>query len=138
LKRKKVNSTTEIDINAPDATQYIYMIPSGLEAEDNKYYEYMIVETLFVDNDGIETTMRTIEKVGSWEVNLKEYAKTEEVNTALDKKVDKIKGHVLISQADLDRLAHVQPYAEPNFIKVVNNKEFTVTSTGELNIAVIP
>jgi hypothetical protein len=44
LKRKKVGSKEEIDLAAADADQYIYMIPTGIEDEDNKYDEYMVIE----------------------------------------------------------------------------------------------
>lgn len=64
LKRKIVDSKEEIDINANDAMQYIYMIPSGLTASDNKYYEYIVLE---------ENGVRYIEQVGNWEVDLKDY-----------------------------------------------------------------
>lgn len=62
LKRKVANTVEDIDLDAIDAEQYIYMVPTGLQAEDDKYDEYMVI-------DGIP------EKVGSWEVNLEEYAK---------------------------------------------------------------
>ena len=44
LKRVIVNSIEDIDKNAPDAQQYIYLIASGLKNEDNKYYEYLVIE----------------------------------------------------------------------------------------------
>ena len=62
LKRKVANTVEDIDLDAIDAEQYIYMVPTGLQAEDDKYDEYMVI-------DGVP------EKVGSWEVNLEEYAK---------------------------------------------------------------
>lgn len=62
LKRKIANTVEDIDLDAIDAEQYIYMVPTGLQAEDDKYDEYMVI-------DGVP------EKVGSWEVNLEEYAK---------------------------------------------------------------
>jgi hypothetical protein len=134
LKRKKISSLEEIVLDAVDADSYIYMLPSKLEGQDNKYDEYIVIITETKDDNGATILLKEIEKVGTWEVDLSEYAKVEE----LEKKVDKIEGYVLISQKDLDRLADVKPFAEPNFIKVVNNKEFTVTSAGELNIEVIP
>lgn len=64
LKRKIVDTKEEINIDAEDAMQYIYMIPSGLTASDNKYYEYIVLE---------ENGVRYIEQVGNWEVDLKDY-----------------------------------------------------------------
>ena len=75
MKRIIVDSIDDIDVNKEDAERYIYMAPSGLQDDDNKYYEYVVI-------DGI------IEPVGSWEVDLSAYAKTADVNEALKKKVD--------------------------------------------------
>lgn len=97
LKRKEVASIEEIDVEAADATTYIYMVPSGLNDDDNKYYEYMVIETEIVDEENISTSIRKIEQVGSWEVNLSDYAKKTELTTVkndlieeLKKKVDKV------------------------------------------------
>ena len=43
LERKKVNSIDEIDPLAPDADQYIYIVPSG-DNEGNKYEEYIVID----------------------------------------------------------------------------------------------
>ena len=75
MKRVIVDSIDDIDVNKEDAERYIYMAPSGLQDDDNKYYEYVVI-------DGV------IEPVGSWEVDLSAYAKTVDVNEALKKKVD--------------------------------------------------
>ena len=75
MKRVIVDSIDDIDVNKEDAERYIYMAPSGLQDDDNKYYEYVVI-------DGV------IEPVGSWEVDLSAYAKTADVNEALKKKVD--------------------------------------------------
>lgn len=77
MKRIIVDSIDDIDVNKEDAERYIYMAPSGLQDDDNKYYEYVVI-------DGV------IEPVGSWEVDLSAYAKTADVNEALKKKVDVI------------------------------------------------
>lgn len=75
LKRVIKNKVEDIDVNALDAERYIYMVPSGLLEDDNKYYEYVVI-------DG------KVEQVGSWEVDLSAYAKTQDVNNALANKVD--------------------------------------------------
>lgn len=89
LKRKIVDSVEDIDITADDAMQYIYMVPSGLQASDNKYYEYIVLE----DNGN-----KYVEQVGSWEVDLtayltkaaaeETYAKKNDVETTYAKKTD--------------------------------------------------
>lgn len=72
LKRKVVANLAEVEsyLNQSDALHYIYMVPTDFAAVavDDKYDEYIIVE---IDGE------RTIEKVGSWEVDLTDYAKKE-------------------------------------------------------------
>ena len=63
--------------------QYIFMVPTGLEEDSNRYDEYMVVSV--TDTEGIE--MRLVERVGSWEVDLSEYATKKEVQD-LSKIVD--------------------------------------------------
>lgn len=68
LKRKIFDSLelaqAYVDVN-DDADQYIYMVPSGLTADANKYYEYLVVEG-------------KLEQVGNWEVNLDDYVTEDE------------------------------------------------------------
>lgn len=49
----------------------IYMVPSGLLEDANKYYEWILINGVF-------------EKVGSWEVNLDDYALKTEVSDLAD------------------------------------------------------
>lgn len=123
LQRKIVNSTDDIDASAEDAHLYIYMVPTGLQYEDDKYDEYVII-------DGF------LEKVGSWEVDLTNYATKDEIiigsvsddftidtennkqlilnNLSIDKitglqdllnnKVDAIENYTLLSPADKAKL----------------------------------
>lgn len=74
LRRIIVDSIDNIDVNAEDAHLYIYMVPTGLQYEDDKYDEYVVI-------DGV------IEKVGSWEVDLSDYATKDEVSD-VDTKVN--------------------------------------------------
>lgn len=121
LKRKEVESTDDIDVTAENATQYIYMVPSGLSDDDNKYYEYIVVEVDIIDEEtGEVTKAKKIEKVGSWEVNLSEYAKKTEVNNALNFKVDKVDGSFLMTQAQADKLEGIQAGAQVNKIESVD------------------
>ena len=93
LKRKKVSSKEEIDLAAADADQYIYMIPTGFEGEDNKYDEYIVIETKVIDDEGIETVIKAIERVGTWEVDLSEYDKKDDVD-AIGGKLDSLNNTV--------------------------------------------
>lgn len=62
--------TSLIDVNSADALNTIYMVPTGLSNDSDKYNEYIVLE----DKDG----NRFIEPVGSWEVNLSNYVTKEE------------------------------------------------------------
>ena len=91
LKRKIVNSLDEVEayLNEDDALHYIYMVPTDFAsvAVDDKYDEYIIIES----NEGT----RTIEKVGSWEVDLSGYVKTETLdNYALKTEVTNLSNTV--------------------------------------------
>lgn len=88
LKRIIVNSKDDIDVNAEDADLFIYMVPTGLQVDDDKYDEYVVI-------DGI------IEKVGSWEVDLSNYATKTELSN-VDTKVNTLSGVVTDNKEDLD------------------------------------
>ena len=61
------------------ADQYIYMIPTGLSVNDNKYYEYIII----IDGDN-----SYIEQVGNWEVDLSDYLKSTDAEDIYVKKAN--------------------------------------------------
>lgn len=63
LTREVVN---ELPAVADADTNTIYMVPSGLLEDDNKYYEWILINGVF-------------EQVGSWEVDLSAYAKASDV-----------------------------------------------------------
>ena len=71
------------------------MVPTGLPEGDNKYYEWILIDGIF-------------EPVGSWEVDLSEYAKTSDVETALNKKVDKVEGSRLITNEEIEKLSGIE------------------------------
>lgn len=98
------------------------MVPSGLLEDDNKYYEWILIDGVF-------------EQVGSWEVDLKEYAKTSDVETALDGKVDKDGDSRLMTSAEGTKLAGIAEGAEANYINSVDT-EFKVND-GNLSLVEI-
>ena len=71
LERKIVVSYEQIDPNEDDADRFIYMVPN----DRNSYDEYMVING-------------AVEKVGDWDIDLSDYAKTEDVNAALDLKAN--------------------------------------------------
>lgn len=165
LKRKTFNSIgdceTFIAENSDTAEQYIYMIPSGLQDEDNKYYEYICVE-----REG----EKKLEKVGNWEVTLDDYytksevdkklankleqadlegalagyAKTEDLDqtyvtksslqTELDAKVDAVAGKSLVDDSLIEVLESVSKNAEENYVKSVDETRFAVDEAGKLSM----
>jgi len=116
LKRKVIDSLGDINVDAVDAEQYIYMVPALEGLTNDVYDEYIVI-------DG------SIERIGSWEVDLSDYAKTSDVNTALANKVDKDDNARLITNVEAAKLANIKDY-----IKTVNSTDFTVTEEGQLNL----
>lgn len=96
-----------------DFNQYIFMVPNGLENNDDKYDEYIILETK--DADGV--SVKYVERVGSWEVNLDAYAKKADLNNY----VEKVDGSRLITEEEVAQFAK----GEENVIKGVSN-DFTI------------
>lgn len=66
LKRKIVNSVDEINKDAEDADQYIYMVLKENALGEDHYDEYMVIEI---------ADTKFVEKVGNWSVDLSDYVK---------------------------------------------------------------
>lgn len=122
LKRKIVDKVEDIlayITDAEDEEHYIFMVRTGLQEEADKYDEYIVI-------DG------TIEKIGSWEVNLDDYATKED----LKDKVDKIEGYGLISDEDVNKLNEIEEGAEKNYISSVEEAQFQVIE-GKLKLIAV-
>lgn len=133
LKRKEVESIEDIDVDAENADQYIYMVPSGLKEDDNKYYEYIVIELEVYDEEtDSKITAKRLEKIGSWEVNLNDYAKIADVNNALATKVDKVDGSRLMTNEEGNKLSSIV-----DLIKSTDSN-FTVSTEGQLQLTNIP
>ena len=139
LKRKEVESIEDIDVDAPGADQYIYMVPSGLKDEDNKFYEYIIMEVSIYDEE-TDTIIKVnrLERVGSWEVDLSDYAKTEDVNAALAGKLDKVDGSFLMTTAQAQKLEAIEPGAQVNKIEAVDGTFFVLDEAKKLSLKALP
>ena len=111
------------------ADEYIYMVAREKSSEGNYYDEYMAFKN--------ESGFWQLEKVGNWEVDLSDYAKTADVNEKLANKVDKIEGSRLITEAEGLKLAGIADGAEVNFISSVNEDNFAVNE-GKLNLIQVP
>ena len=123
LKRKKLDSEETIDVTAEDADQYIYMVPTGLTEDDDKYDEYMVI-------DGV------VEKVGSWEISLDNYATVDYLNAELAKKVDANPGERLLTDLEATKLSTIEMGAQKNYITSVDENQFTVND-GQLILKAI-
>ena len=119
LKRVIVEDKDEIINNyfdKEDYDTYVFMIPTGLEEDSNKYDEYLIINI-----DG----MKAIEKVGSWEVDLINYTKKEEIGY--------VEGSRLITSDEATKLANLLEGAERNVINSVSS-DFLITEDRQLNL----
>lgn len=141
-----------------DAEQIIFMVPTGLQYDANKYYEYIVLKNVDSETDAVTYT---VEKVGSWDIDLADYAKKSDLyvtstddnfsvtdgklslNTlstdqiegleeSLQNKVTIIEGYGLVSLTEIEKLSTIDENAEENFIKEVDNTNFTVDENGKL------
>ncbi len=122
LNRIIIESLDDINeyLDKDDYDKYIFMVPTGLEIDSDKYDEYIILEI-----DG----QKFIEQVGSWEVNLEDYAK----KTDLESYVLKDKDSRLITSAEAIKLGNLPSDAEKNIINSVST-DFTVDENRQLNL----
>ena len=110
-----------------DAKQYIFMVKKSFSEEDsNKYDEYLVIDNY--DNEGIFLST-TIELVGSWEVDLEDYAKISDLEEQYVKQVD---GSRLITTEEINKLESLID-AEKNKINDVSS-DFTIDSERVLNL----
>ena len=112
----------DINVNAADADQYIYMVLTSPEDEADKYDEYMVI--IYEDETGTE--VRYAEKVGSWEVDLSNYVTKNALKTELDKKVDAEEGYSLISDEEKSKLEGIEEGAQKNLITSVDTTNFAI------------
>ena len=111
LSREIVDILPDIEDANPNT---IYMTPSGLQADDNKYYEWILINGVF-------------EQVGSWEVDLRVYAKAADVEVALNTKVDKDGDARLMTLGEGIKLEGIAENAEKNIINSVST-DFEILS----------
>ena len=116
LSRKIVESYDDIDVTADDAHLYIYMVPNGFQENDDKYDEYVVI-------DGV------IEKVGSWEVDLRNYATKDEVA----KKVDSDENSRLMTLVEGDKLSRIEEGAQVNIIDSIS-EDFSIDDNKKLTL----
>ena len=116
LKREVFNTilqaTAFAESHAETADQYIYMVLNpDSNNENDKYNEYLYVNG-------------SLEKVGSWAVDLSQYVKKEE-------------GKSLVSDTEIAKLATVEQGAQKNYIASVSS-EFEVDENKQLKLVSIP
>ena len=116
LKREVFNTILEAtafaESHAGTADQYIYMVLNpDSDNENDRYDEYLYVNG-------------SLEKVGSWAVDLSQYVKKEE-------------GKSLVSDTEIAKLATVEQGAQKNYITSVSS-EFEVDENKQLKLVSIP
>ena len=113
LKRRIVANIAAIETymaNNDDADQYIFMVPAATTETHDKYDEYLVLEL-----NGV----KSIEKVGSWEIDLSGYATIDDLSL----KVDKEEGSRLITAEEAQKLANL---AAQGYITGVDESYFMV------------
>jgi hypothetical protein len=125
LKRKIVESLEAAEAyvkDNDDFAQYIYMVPTGLVFDSDKYDEYLAIVT--------PEEERILEKVGSWEVDLTGYATKDEV-TAVTNALNAFENHLGFIGVDEDKT--VAEVLDETFVKkddciitAVESAEFTL------------
>ena len=162
LQRKIVTSYTDIQTfidekGATEAAKYIFMVPEAdSTADGNVYEEYMVIGGVievvgkwatdlsdYVTSESLEETLEGYVTTGALTTALSSYAKEADLNSlegsvasleaAIAGKVDKVEGHTLISQEDLDKLHNLSVSGEENYVKSVT-ADFAVSASGELSL----
>lgn len=173
LKRKIFESIEKaqefVNANSDIADQYIYMIPTGLQYDSNRYYEYMIIDgalepigqwevdmadyftedelKTYLENYYNSTQVDTILTAYAKSSDLEGYYKAEQVDTLLEKyytqeQLDVLlekyvlaeEGKSLVSDTEIIKLGTIKANAEENFIKSVEQTQFTVSEVGQLSL----
>lgn len=122
MKRKIVTATSEINLTAADASQYIYMVKKGTTKTGDKYDEYMVI-------DG------ALEKVGDWEVDLSNYVQKEtgkglSSNDFTNELLEKLNG----IEAEANKYVHPTHDAHASgFYKVTVDAEGHVTAVAAVS-----
>ena len=130
LKRNPVKNFEEIEKYIDENTdfnEYIFMVPNGPIEEANKYDEYIVIEEFDSDNILIGNH---IEKVGSWEVDLAEYAKKDDLKDYIIDPKDESR---LMTKAEAEKLNALNEKAEENIINEVSS-DFTIDENRKLNL----
>ena len=123
LTYKKVSGLSDIqediDNGEPNVSRTIYLVPALDGLSNDVYDEYMVIDNV-------------IERMGSWEVNLDQYATKED----LASKVDAVPGSRLITANEAYILGSIEEGAQPNYINEVSDN--FVVEEGILKIVSLP
>ena len=107
LKREIVNVLP--DVSEADANT-IYMVPSGLLEDDNKYYEWILINNVF-------------EQIGSWEVDLRDYAKAADLENLAEVVKEKAnKGTTLAEYGITDAYTKAEVYTKGEADQAIADK----------------
>lgn len=135
LSRVIVDSVADIPVEDDKSLTCIYMVPTGLQADDDKYDEYMVIEYDGIDEETGETIkIRKVERVGSWEVDLSDYAKVSDLNalsqTVTDNKSAADQAHNNLQQQITDEVNRATAAENANAEEIAKKADKATTLAG--------
>ena len=135
LSRVIVDSVADIPVEDDKSLTCIYMVPTGLQADDDKYDEYMVIEYDGIDEETDETIkIRKVERVGSWEVDLSDYAKVSDLNalsqTVTDNKSAADQAHNNLQQQITDEVNRATAAENANAEEIAKKADKATTLAG--------
>ena len=135
LSRVIVDSVADIPVEDDKSLTCIYMVPTGLQADDDKYDEYMVSEYEGIDEETDETIkIRKVERVGSWEVDLSDYAKVSDLNalsqTVTDNKSAADQAHNNLQQQITDEVNRATAAENANAEEIAKKADKAPTLAG--------
>lgn len=135
LSRVIVDSVADIPVEDDKSLTCIYMVPTGLQADDDKYDEYMVIEYDGIDEEtGKTIKIRKVERVGSWEVDLSDYAKVSDLNalsqTVTDNKSAADQAHNNLQQQITDEVNRATAAENANAEEIAKKADKATTLAG--------
>ena len=135
LSRVIVDSVADIPVEDDKSLTCIYMVPTGLQADDDKYDEYMVIEYDGIDEEtGKTIKIRKVERVGSWEVDLSDYAKVSDLNalsqTVTDNKSAADQAHNNLQQQITDEVNRATAAENANAEEIAKKVDKATTLAG--------
>lgn len=117
-----------------------YATTATLESELEKYYTIEQLGAIlegYYTSEQIDALLTDIYDKDAIDSQFNNYYTKEETDNLLDEKVNVEEGKSLVSNEEIAKLATVEANAQENFIKSVNETQFTVSEAGKLDLATV-